>query len=434
MQTISEKAWFNAIATNDIPKVQMFLDQGIDVNLYNYEDLENPYFGSTALHIACIYGYLELVKLLLTHNADIQILLINNDGEVTALHLATQELHRDVVEILLQSGADVHARNQDGNTALLIASSVENESQDNEHQEIIALLLQYGADIHVRDNEGHTVLRKAVQARNSKAVKLLVNHGADVNEKDENKCTLLHHAIDDCCVGCDEDEKKIIIKTLLSHGIDIDAQDARGLTALDYLILNSDEGSDCYRLVKWLLMLGANANVQDKHGNTALHWATEGNLIYPKGFTGIVKLLIQYGADARIKNNNGKTAYAISVDNGNTENSLTSQLLSPESWLNAVISNNIPRIKVLLDQGINVNTPDVIGYTALHRAANAGNKECVKLLLAHGADVHAKNKDGETARTIAMDRLKESLELEMRSNIVAYKEIAELLDRYEKSR
>ena len=104
--------------------------------------------------------------------------------------------------------------------------------------------------------------------------------------------------------------------------------------------------------------------------------ATEGNLIYNKGFIEIVVLLIQYGADVHIQNKNGKTAYAISVDNGNDENSEMSQLLSHESWLNAVISNNIPRIKILLAQGINVNAQVADGKTALHYAAEFGNKEC----------------------------------------------------------
>ncbi len=269
MQNFSQEAtWFNAVSTNDIPQVQMLLDQGIDVNIHNFIDMD--IFDFTALHIASKFGYLEMVKQLLAHNADVHTFLVNNSEEVTALHLATQEFHRDVVELLIKSGADVNAKNGDGNTALLIASGAE-KSQDSEQYEIIALLLQYGADIHVKDKEGQTALRRACKARNSKAVKLLLEHGADVFEQDENKCTLLHHTVDDCCVGCDEDEKKIIIKMLLSYGVDIDAQDIHGLTALDNFILNSDEGSDCYRLAEWLLMHGANPNVQDKNGNTSLH-------------------------------------------------------------------------------------------------------------------------------------------------------------------
>ena len=351
MQNFSQAAtWFNAVSTNDIPQVQMLLDQGIDVNIHNFIDMD--IFDFTALHIASKFGYLEMVKQLLAHNADVHTFLVNNSEEVTALHLATQEFHRDVVELLIKSGADVNAKNQDGNTALLIASSVENESQNSELQEIVALLLQYGADIHIKDKEGQTALRRACQARHSKIVKLLLESGADANEKDEKKFTLLHDATYDCCVGCDEHEKKIIIQILLSYGVDIDAQDIHGLTALHNLIINSDEGGDCYRLAEWLLLLGASANVQDENGNTSLHAATEGNLIYNKGFIEIVVLLIQYGADVHIQNKNGKTAYAISVDNGNEENSEMSQLLSHESWLNAVISNNIPRIKIFLPKAL----------------------------------------------------------------------------------
>lgn len=61
-------------------------------------------------------------------------------GASTPLMEAAQEGHLDLVRYLLESGADVHAQTQTGDTALTYAC-------ENGHTDVADLLLQFGADM-----------------------------------------------------------------------------------------------------------------------------------------------------------------------------------------------------------------------------------------------------------------------------------------------
>ena len=74
------------------------------------------------------------------------------------------------------------------------------------------------------------------------------------------------------------------------------------------------------------------------------------------------------------------------------------ELLSANSFMSAVISNNIKKVRQALANGINIDEQDKAGCTALWYAAFFGRSEIVELLLAGGAEVNKKNKhSGSTA-------------------------------------
>ena len=79
----------------------------------------------------------------------------------------------------------------------------------------------------------------------------------------------------------------------------------------------------------------------------------------------------------------------------------------------AAIKGDIGTVKVLLDEGVNVNAKDADGRTALTEAAFYGRTEIAKMLLDKGADVFAKKNDGATPLTMA----------------ASHKEIAEMIQR-----
>ena len=59
--------------------------------------------------------------------------------------------------------------------------------------------------------------------------------------------------------------------------------------------------------------------------------------------------------------------------------------------------NKLERVQHFLARGVEVNSRDRSGTTALMRASMSGGPKVVNLLLKKGADVNAKNKDGWTA-------------------------------------
>ena len=92
--------------------------------------------NSTALHSAAVKRHVNVVKILLEYNADV------NDG-VTALYTAAQEGHVDVVKTLLENIADVNASRHTGATALYVAAQ-------EGHIDVVKTLLVNKADVNAR--------------------------------------------------------------------------------------------------------------------------------------------------------------------------------------------------------------------------------------------------------------------------------------------
>jgi len=143
----------DAVGDGDIARVKKLLDRGANLNAKNI-------LGLTPLHIAAMYGNLELVDLLLKYGADANA---KTDHAVTPLHLAASWGRADVVKMLLERGADVNARDDKGWTPLHFATL-------NNHSNVAKILLENGADANIRYNGRETL--KSVESQ-IKALKSL---------------------------------------------------------------------------------------------------------------------------------------------------------------------------------------------------------------------------------------------------------------------
>ena len=88
------------------------------------------------------------------------------------------------VEEAIKDGANVNAKDNDGNTALMWAAY-------NGHTERVKLLIEHGANINAKDNDGETALMQAAFYGYIEIVKLLLEYGASVNDKDNEGWTAL---------------------------------------------------------------------------------------------------------------------------------------------------------------------------------------------------------------------------------------------------
>ncbi|MCG2813467.1 MAG: ankyrin repeat domain-containing protein, partial [Thermodesulfovibrionales bacterium] len=87
------------VEKGDINGVKALLDQGADVN--------ESFYGATALTYASYYGPIEIVKMLLDRGADVDTVNRPAAGGWTALSSAASERHADIVKLLLDIGADI---------------------------------------------------------------------------------------------------------------------------------------------------------------------------------------------------------------------------------------------------------------------------------------------------------------------------------------
>ena len=172
------------------------------------------------------------------------------------------------VEELLKEGANVNAKNSDGYTALILASS-------NGRTEIVAMLLEKGADVNAKDKYNATALIKASSNGHTEIVAKLLDAGADVNAKNDYGYTAL--------IQASRNKHTEIVAMLLDNGADVNATDDDGDTALMKVINCNEEDDrpwyqveyDIIEIVEMLLTAGADVNVVNNNNKKALAIANE---------------------------------------------------------------------------------------------------------------------------------------------------------------
>jgi len=97
--------------------------------------------------------------------------------KTTPLSTASFSGHADVVEVLLDHGADASAKDAYGYTAL-------HRSALMGHKEVVVLLLENGADVSAIDGSGMTALHRSSRWGREEVVHMLLDHGADMSVKD----------------------------------------------------------------------------------------------------------------------------------------------------------------------------------------------------------------------------------------------------------
>ena len=108
-------------------------------------------------------------------------------GGIPVLIIAAGHGDYQVVEKLVEKGADVDAGDADNNTALMKAASCN-------HSNVIQLLLCKGATVDAQGAFGWTALMHAARLGNEAAVKMLLNNGANPNVRDATNKTALDMA------------------------------------------------------------------------------------------------------------------------------------------------------------------------------------------------------------------------------------------------
>jgi ankyrin repeat protein len=419
----------DAVKTGDAQAVRSFLKQRVNVNATEAD-------GMTALHWAVRANDMSTVQLLLRSGANAKA--ANRYG-ITPLSLAATNGNAAMIEALIKAGADPNAATPDGETALMTAARTGNA-------DAVKSLIGHGANVHSRDNwQEQTALMFAAAENNAAAVKVLVQAGADMNVHSkvwnfpEYKYETNGMAVFQLPRGgwtalmyAARQNAMDAAAALADLKADLDASDPDGTTALQLAILNVH-----YDLATMLLRKGANPNVADNSGMTALYAAVDmrapaGMMTRPNpklaaeiDAAEMVRILLANGANPNVRlkkpiigrHNNllGDTSLGdgttplMRAAKGNDlpvmrlllEGGADPTLTLKDRTTTAMVAGSLEAIKLLVEHGVDVNAFNTNGQTIVHSAAARGSNAIIQYAFEKGARLDRKDKQGRTPLDIA---------------------------------
>jgi ankyrin repeat protein len=282
---ISTDAVFSAIRNNQLAELRSLVKDRAAANVKDDR-------GITALMVSAYAGSAEAMQLLLDRGADVNA---KNAFDSTAVMWSVTDMQK--VRMLVERGAEVNARSKPGRTAVMLAA------MGNQSAEMVRFLVSENADLKAVDELKTTVLSAAAQGNDTETIRMLVDAGLDVNAPDFLGMTPFMYAA--------ANGNTAAVKMMLAKGAKVNHVGAgKSLTVKNGLIdlgnftallLAAPFGPP--ELIQTLLDAGADVNAKDARGMTPLMLAVATDRADPR----VVKMLAGRGADPSIKSAAGET-------------------------------------------------------------------------------------------------------------------------------
>lgn len=360
-----------ACMAGDQECVELLLQRDMDVNVSGH------YYG-TALQAAARVGNITIVERLLSSGAD-----VNNLQGVhgTALRAAVVQSHEDLVRVLVAFGADVNLRYGDRDESVL------HLALRSRNLEIFKTLLNAGAETDTKIKNKHHVLIVACKHGNTTIIRLLLDSGVDVNVPGilpthsyalpYMNATPLHAA---CAYG-----HSSVVRLLLDYGADIEKTVESSQTPLIATIRSAETTKDCkLEIVEELLSAGATISGSSTKGNALARACANRQHM-------VAELLLANLSGTQYEVEVCAEAFSAAINCG--DEAMVHLLLEngvPPSLrlLRQACAVGVPRVvRMLVDNGIDLNEEDGEDAPLLHVAASHLRSDVVQFLINQGSDV-----------------------------------------------
>eukprot|EP00798_Chlamydomonas_sp_ICE-L_P017210 gene17210-23530_t len=268
-------------------------------------------------------------------------------GQTNALMIACHSGDTVAIKRLMEQRVSPNCMDHDRRTGLMIAAA-------HGHDECLQQMINAGADPNLLDAVGYSALWEAVDKGRNASADMLRKNGA----------------------------KLCLTPALETH------------TLFQCVAIGNKEKFEGY------LRMGANPNVVNVDGRTALHMACRGG----QQHMDLVDVLLHYGAQPSTRDTFGHTPLLEAVDQGHLH--ILESLLNKDASLNleptvelrhmmkiVSVANNA-RLRMFLRAGANPNISNCIGRTPMHLAARMGCLQALKALVEYGADIHQQDDSG----------------------------------------
>ena len=302
------------------------------------------------------------------------------DTGATPLHEAATDGEHDKAQRLIKGGADIHALDTKGRTPL-------HKAAREGHLLVAKLLVDSGAKVDARDFSDWSPLAMAAYNGHSAMAGFLIDAGAPTTDR---------NALDKAAMG----GHLALVQLLLEKGFPLAGPNGA-------MPLQPAAISGHVEMLQFFLARGADVNIADSGGRTALHCAAQGD------HAAAAALLIESGADINATDSRGRTPLdsaqrlgSAAVDKLLREHGAKSGALvvRRETPLHvAAGGGHLEATRTLVSAGVDVNARDPQGRTPLHRAAAGGHMGTVIFLVEAGADATARDDTGRTPAECARE-------------------------------
>lgn len=228
----------------------------------------------------------------------------------------------DVIKDMLSNGADIHERDGEyENYTPLHNAAICGD------MELINLLIESGADIFSRDTYGQTPLHSAIEFCKIDNAKLLIKLGADVSDTRTDGCDAIG------MIGLGETDVTDMLNMLLGAGADLHNSDGTGETYLQSIFnwsreFDENEWRDARELTSICLKQGLDINERNDEGDTPIlqYYANSVEDEFEME-TRVIKFLIDNGADVTMTSEQDGLSLLDHVNNGDIEDKEVCELI-----------------------------------------------------------------------------------------------------------
>ena len=329
----------------DLSFLQAFIDELYSVHMTNHE-------GSNCLHIAALYGHLNLCRLLINkHKLDVHV--ANSKGW-TALHCSVQDGSIDLFNLFADMTTDVHLKTDDGFNCLHIAALYG-------HLNLCKTLVnKHNFDVDMTGNNGWSSLHISVVNGSYELVNFFTDMGANIHLKTNDGKNCLH-------IAALHGHLNLCKMFLDNYKFDVHMSDNNEWRPLHFSAENGN-----FELFLYLLDKGSEIYCKTKNMENVLHLSA-GN-----GHLKICEFVLQHFAKD-YHDNNSKNQHAL--------------------------YGNIYKSQVFYKYNtIFLHAMDIDGNTCLHLAADGNHFKICEMLLKYDTDIITLlNKNDQTARDVAME-------------------------------
>jgi len=216
--------------------------------------------GRTPMMLASISNQYDVIKALIDNGADINA---KSEDGMNIIHYALyrgDDMKTEILKLLINNGAKINEKDKNGRTPLICAANGQID-YENFNVDLFQTLLKYTTNINEADNKGINAIGYSIINEKINLFNFLINNGCDVKYKNSNNDSLLH-------IAAKSNLRNILITQYLIDTIGVNVVNNQNMTPLHIAAQNRS-----IAIATKLVNNNANYNAKDYDGNLPIHYS-----------------------------------------------------------------------------------------------------------------------------------------------------------------